>query len=82
MKLRNTGTIRNDFEELSEDEAVEQKRSPYIDKETSPGPGKYLNASMLTTIGQSPIPHRHPGHFGVTEGRFREKPSGGPLGPG
>lgn len=71
QKIRNNGSIRGDFDELSDDGDYPKKTSPYIDKETVPGPGKYLTDTNTSFIGKVPIRHRHPGDFGVTAGRFK-----------
>lgn len=81
--MRNTGTIRDNFEEIeSEGSDAESNRKPYVDKEKSPGPGKYLSETMTSTIGKPKMTHNYPGNFGNTVQRFREKPLGTTLGPG
>ena len=82
---KNNGTIRDNFEEVeSESDADSQNgRKPYVDKETSPGPGKYLNSTHMGTVGAAmQYMHNHPGNFGHTAQRFKEKPTGSHLGPG
>ena len=71
---KNKGSIKDNFEEESSDEDDRLK--------ITPGPGEYLKHHHTSYIGQSPIIHRHPQHFGTVVRRFREKPVGCPLGPG
>ena len=71
--MKNTGTIRDNFEDYDEvDEVVQQV----------PGPGGYLKSYHANLFGQTNIVHKHPQNFGIVDTRFKDKKDQSPLGPG
>lgn len=54
--MKNTGTIRDNFEDYEDDEVTTQQ---------VPGPGGYLKSYHANLFGQTAIVHKHPQNFGI-----------------